>query len=93
MPTDMYEKRDRICNVIDRGEWKNSWHLPRSRYGDTDWYSPDTADKVRVLIEEQMNFAIVLLKEAHSLLNEINWDGYTKLREERERAILGGDYV
>ena len=43
----LYEHRDAILRLLDRGNWKNSWYLPKTRSGDIDWFSPETADRVQ----------------------------------------------
>jgi len=82
--TSMYALRKRIENVIDRGEWKNSWHLPKDRYGFSDWFSPDTAKDVKQLLSEAIEQATLLLNESRSLMDAIDWDYYEQVRRERE---------
>lgn len=93
MPLDMHERRERICNVLDIGEWKHSWHLPKNCIGETDWFSPDTAEQVRRVLQDRMDGAISLLGEVHALLHEIDWSGYEKLRQDRIATMESGDDV
>lgn len=71
----MYELRHRIENVIDRGEWKNSWHLPKCEIG-TKWSSPETAKQVKALLEDAVASGVALITEANSLLRQIDWNIY-----------------
>ena len=43
----LYEHRDAILILLDRGSWKNSWHLPKIRNGYIDWSSPETVARVQ----------------------------------------------
>lgn len=82
--TPMYPLRKRIENVIDRGEWKHTWHLPKDRYGHADWFSPDTATEVRELLQDAIDHATLLLTESRELMEAIDWGYYEQVRRERE---------
>ena len=43
----LYEHRDAILILLDRGSWKNSWHMPKLRSGYIDWSSPATVATVQ----------------------------------------------
>lgn len=74
----LYAQSDAILAIIDRGEWKHSWHLPKGQNGYIDWFSPATAKQVVRLVKEAEDEAINLLaccrkidlRQAHKLIKE-----------------------
>ena len=64
--TTLYEQRDAIVRLLDRNEWKHSWHLPRSGSG-IDWWHPDTLAKVREQKADAIRQAIALIVLAESI--------------------------
>jgi len=67
----MYKFREEIVKIIDRGNWKSSWHLPKDKNGYIDWFSKETEQRVLKLINEARESGLNLTLEAHSLLNKI----------------------
>ena len=66
----LYEHRKEIKEIIDRGEWKHSWHLPKKN-GYIDWFSDVTKREVRGLIIRENHDAHELLRETNDLLKKI----------------------
>jgi len=47
---------DRL-RLIDRGEWKHSWHLKKNIYGNIDWNHVENISKLKEQIAEARNEA------------------------------------
>lgn len=67
------ERIKQIEALLDRGEWKYTWHLPKDQYRNTEWRHPDTIKEIREQIKEAR-------REARGLL---------ALAEAAEKAIGG----
>lgn len=63
----LYEQSKAIVRLIDRGEWKHSWHLPKSEGGSIDWWHPGTLERVKQEKEEAIKEAAELLSLAISI--------------------------
>ena len=61
MAASLYEQRDKVLALIDRGEWKHSWHVPKYEDGRINWWSNELRQKV---IEEKE----AAIRHAHALL-------------------------
>ena len=72
--TTLYEQRDLIRGIIDRGEWKHSWHLPKDSNGYIDWFGASTSVRVRELLEEALSEGIRLAAAAEKILRTIDWN-------------------
>ena len=59
-----------LRQAIDRGEWKHSWHLPKNSAG-VDWNNPETIEKCREILEEQINDANDIVTENNELLRAL----------------------
>lgn len=62
----LYEQRESVMRLIDRGEWKHSWHLPRTSSG-IDWWHADTIKRVKDEREAAIRQANALLTLALSI--------------------------
>ena len=60
-----------IIAIIDRGQWKNSWHLPTYRYGYIDWWNPETERKAVELLAESRDHGAHLVSRCKWLLDRI----------------------
>ena len=67
----LYDSRDKILSLIDRGTWKHSWHLPRNRHGWTDWFSKETRKKVRQILLDDLEETSRLKEELEETLRRI----------------------
>jgi len=54
---------DRV-RLIDRGEWKHSWHLKKDRYGNIEWNHVENIAKLKEQIAEARNEAQWLIDYA-----------------------------
>jgi len=43
-----------LVEFLDRGSWKNSWHLPKTKHGTIDWWNDETISR----IEEEVKIAL-----------------------------------
>lgn len=66
-PLSLYQQQDEIKAIIDRGNWKNSWHLPKDSNGDVAWFSTETARKTVQLLCEAEESAIRLLVRVRNI--------------------------
>lgn len=39
-------EREMVISFMDRGEWKNSWHMKKDRYGYVDFRSQANLDQI-----------------------------------------------
>jgi len=67
----LYDCRNKITAIIDRGVWKSSWHLPKKENGDTDWFSAETEERVSALLVSALDEGQTLVHEASLLLRQI----------------------
>ena len=56
MIENIYAKRNDIIDLIDRGQWKHSWHLPKDKHGFIDWHNEETKRKVYRILIEDLNY-------------------------------------
>lgn len=72
----LYDQRDKVLMLLDRGDWKNSWQLPRDKHGYIDWWHPDTTKKVKKEKEAAIRQAHALIALANSItVPEQRYDG------------------
>ncbi len=55
-----------VLAIIDRGEWKHSWHLPSNGYG-TDWRNPETLEKCITVLTEMKADAESLIRRIETV--------------------------
>lgn len=80
----IYECREELTAAIDRGEWKNSWHLPKDENGYIGWFKEETAKKVQEVLHEEFLWAFRVAARARRLLDEIDWGFYRDDQGEAE---------
>lgn len=51
-----------IRRLIDRGEWKHSWHLPQTSSGAIDWWNPATTEKCLSVLAEMKTECLDVIK-------------------------------
>lgn len=81
------ELKDEIIEAIDRGNWKYSWHLELSHYGNIDFNSEKNLSKMIEVLESERDFGIEVAARASRLLPLLS----AQLRravDERESAAL-----
>lgn len=66
MAKSLYEQRESVFRLIDRGEWKHSWHLPKHSSG-VDWWHADTIATVTQQRDAAIREASALLQLALSI--------------------------
>jgi len=44
------EIESKLLDYLDRGSWKNSWHLKKDQYGYVDWHNPENLEKIRRIL-------------------------------------------
>jgi hypothetical protein len=76
-----------IENVIDRGIWKHSWHLPKNEYGHTDWCCAETESRCHELLLEAQQEATDFLARVTILLGKIDWEYYRKRKATSDGTI------
>lgn len=77
------KSKDEIIEAIDRGNWKHSWHLKLSRYGNIDFDSEENLSKMIQVLESERDFGLEVAARANRLLPLLS----AQLRE-RESAAL-----
>ena len=78
----LYEQKERIYRLLDRGAWKHSWHLPKDQHGYINWWHDDTAKKVAEQKEAAIREAVALIVLAESIqvpVKEYDAEGYEVL--------------
>jgi hypothetical protein len=62
------ELKDEILEAIDRGNWKYTWHLELSHYGNIDFNSEKNLSKMIEVLERERDFGIEVAARASRLL-------------------------
>ena len=69
--TKLYENRNRFRKFLNRNEWQHTWHLPKSRYGDVNWFSDETKSKVMTILQDDAEGLKAELAECLCLIETI----------------------
>jgi len=69
-----------IKDMLDCGEWKHSWYLPKSSYGGTDWMA--AREPALKIIKEMRDNAIQKLCDCQALIHNIE----NHIEEERRAS-------
>ena len=60
--------------LLDRGEWKHTWHMPKDQYGNVDHFHPDGLKMIREQIKEareQARNLLALADNAETILKRM----------------------
>lgn len=66
---------DIVRQALDLDEWKHSWHLPKNKYGYTDWKSAETYLEVFTILNGKLKTSIRRVQFLTDLLDvKIDWN-------------------